>query len=121
MYKHSPGERRKRDALRFHYTHGSTLHYCMEHLTDGRMKERMKGLSSSQNSPDFGFTPLSLSAMNPHSASHVHHTEEMTCSSGHDLHSLFHTPPMLSNRNGLSIENAIHSIPILYLRIPFTC
>ena len=54
---------------------------------DGRMKERMKGLSSSQNSVYFGITPLSFSAMNSHSASHVHHTEEMTCSSGYDLHS----------------------------------
>ena len=87
---------------------------------DGRMKERMKGLSSSQNSPDFGFIPLSLSAMNTHSASHVHHTEEMTCSSGYDLHSLFQTPPLLSNRNDLSLRDATFFNQLVHLCISLT-
>ena len=87
---------------------------------DGCVKERMKGLSSSQNSPDFGFTPLSLSAMNSHSASHVHHTEEMTCSSGYDLHSLFHTPPLLSNRNDLSLRDATFFNQLVHLCISLT-
>ena len=88
---------------------------------DGRMKERMKGLSSSQNSPDFGFIPLSSSNTNSHSITHVQSVEEMMCSTVHDLHSLFQTPPLLSNRNDSSTENAFRSIPLLYSCVPLTC
>ena len=85
------------------------------------MKERMKWLSSSRNSPDFGFTPLSLSTMNLHSTTHMLSVEEIICSIVHVLHSLFQTPPLLLDGSDLSIGNAIHSIPILYSCIPFTC
>ena len=51
------------------------------------MKERMKGLSSSQNSVYFGITPLSLSTTNSHSTTHMKHTEEVMCSTVYDLHS----------------------------------
>ena len=84
------------------------------------MKERMKGLYSSQNSTYFGDTPLSLSTTNSHSTTHMHHTEEMACSTVHDLHSLFQTPPLLSVGDCLSIGSAIHSIPIFYSCIPLT-
>ena len=85
------------------------------------MKERMKWLSSSQNSPDFGFTPLSLSTMNLHSITHMQSVEEIICSTVHDLHSLFQTPSFLWNRNDLSIKSATHYNPILYSCVPFTC
>ena len=85
------------------------------------MKERMTWLSSSKKSAYFGFTPLSLSTMNSHSITHIQPIEEMACSTVHDLHSLFQTPPLLLDGSDLSIGNAIHYIPILYLRIPFTC
>lgn len=88
---------------------------------DGRMKERMKWVSSSQKNADFGVTPLSLSTVNLHSTTHIQSAEEMACSTVHDLHSLFQTPPLLLDGSDLSIGNAIHYIPILYLRIPFTC
>ena len=77
------------------------------------MKERMTWLSSSQNSAYFGFTPLSLSTMNLHSTTHMLSVEEIICSIVHVLHSLFQTPPLLSNRNDSSTENAFRSIPIL--------
>ena len=88
---------------------------------DGCVKERMTWLSSSQNSPDFGFTPLSLSTMNSHSITHIQPIEEMACSTVHDLHSLFQTPPLLSVGDWLSTENAFHSIPIVNSCIPLTC
>ena len=85
------------------------------------MKERMKWLSSSQNSPDFGFTPLSLSTMNSHSITHIHHTEEMTCSSGYDLLALFQTPSLLSSRCNISVRDATAFTQLVYSCIPFTC
>ena len=85
------------------------------------MKERMTWLSSSQNSVYFGFTPLSLSAMNSHSASHVHHTEEDTCSSGYDIHSLFQTPPLLSSRCNISVGDTTAFTQLANLCFPFTC
>ena len=88
---------------------------------DGRMKERMTWLSLSQKSADFGVTPLSLSTVNLHSTTHIQSVEEITCSTVHALHSLFQTPPLLSNRNDSSTENAFHSIPIVNSCIPLTC
>ena len=87
---------------------------------DGRMKERMTWLSLSQKSADFGVTPLSLSTMNLHSTTHIQSVEEITCSTVHALHSLFQTPPLLSNRNDLSLRDATSFNQLVYLCIPFT-
>ena len=61
------------------------------------MKERMKWLSSSQNSPDFGFTPLSLSTMNLHSITHIQCIREIMCST-------VHNPPFIVSDSSFVIK-----------------
>ena len=88
---------------------------------DGRIKERMTWVSSSQKSVYFGITPLSLSTMNSHSITHVQPIGEIMCSTVHDLPSLFQTSPLLSNKSDLSLGDATSFNQLVYLCILFTC